>query len=247
MERDLRRFPHRADEQQDAGEGQRVDLPAEKFGLAADKARGPAEHRPEIKGAEDQKHRKDAEGETEIADAIDDERLDRGGIGGGPVAPEADQQVRHQADAFPAEEQLDEIVGGDQRQHGESEQAQIRHEARDRRILGHVADRIDVHHCRDDGHDEDHDAAQRIEPDRPADIDAAGHDPARQRDDARPVGGEDVAKHQYAERHRQEQRAASHQLGAAVADRAAEEAGDDGAEQRQEHDGDRHRLNPSSY
>ena len=53
-------------------------------------------------------------------------------LAAGPVVPEADQQIGHQADAFPAEEQLHEVVGRHQHQHEEGEQAQIGHEARDR-------------------------------------------------------------------------------------------------------------------
>src|SRR6267378_1847473 len=122
----------------------------------------------------------------------DEECLDRSSIGGRAVVPEADQQVGHQADTFPAEEQLHEVVGCHQCEHEEGEQAHKRHEARDRRILSHVADRIDVDHRRDDGHDTDHDAAQRVEPQGPADIDAAGHDPARQRDNPHFLCGENV-------------------------------------------------------
>ena len=48
----------------------------------------------------------DAEREAEIADAVDDEGLDRGGVGLRLLVPEADQQVAREADAFPAEEQL---------------------------------------------------------------------------------------------------------------------------------------------
>ena len=51
------------------------------------------EHDIEIERAEDHEHREDAEREAEIADPVDDERLDRGVVGGGAVVPEADQQV----------------------------------------------------------------------------------------------------------------------------------------------------------
>ncbi len=65
----------------------------------------------------------DAEREAEIADAVDDEGLDRRGVGGGPVVPEADQQIGAEPDALPAEEQLHEIVRRHQHQHEEGEQA----------------------------------------------------------------------------------------------------------------------------
>ena len=72
----------------------------------------------------------DAEREAEIADAVDDERLDRRGVGRGLLIPEADQQIGGEAHAFPAEEHLHEIVGRHQHQHGEGEQRQIGEEAR---------------------------------------------------------------------------------------------------------------------
>ena len=156
------------------------------------------------------------------------------------------KQIGHQADAFPAEEQLHEVVGRHQCQHEKGEQAQIGHEARDRRIPVHVADRIDVDHRRDDGHDEDHDAAQRVEPQRPGDIDTAGDDPARQRDDPRAVAGEDVAEQKNAEHRRQQKGAAGDQLRAPIADHPAKEAGDDRGEKRQENDGDGQGISLSS-
>jgi hypothetical protein len=88
---------------------------------------------------------KDAEREAEIADAVDDEGLDRRGIGGRLVVPEADQEVGGEADTLPAKEQLDKIVRGDERQHGEGEHRQIGKEARLVRVVIHVADGIEVH------------------------------------------------------------------------------------------------------
>jgi hypothetical protein len=89
---------------------------------------------------EHQKRAEDAEREAEVADAVDDEGLDRRGIGEGLLVPEADQQVGREAHAFPAEEHLHEVVGRHQHQHGEGEERQIGEEARLVRVLGHVAD-----------------------------------------------------------------------------------------------------------
>ena len=65
--------------------------------------------------------KEDAEGEAEIADAVDDKSLDRRRIGRGARVPEPDQQIGGEADALPAEEHLHEIVGRHQHQHGEGE------------------------------------------------------------------------------------------------------------------------------
>ncbi len=94
------------------------------------------------------KHEENAERETEVADAVDDERLDRRGVGRGLLIPEADEQIRGEADALPAKEHLHEIVGRHQHQHGESEQRQIGEEARPIRVLVHIADRIEMHEAR---------------------------------------------------------------------------------------------------
>ena len=56
-------------------------------------------------------------------------------LASGFVVPEADQQIGREAHAFPAEEQLQEVVGRHQHQHGEGEQRQIGEEARPVRIL----------------------------------------------------------------------------------------------------------------
>ena len=74
---------------------------------------------------EDQEDAHDAEREAEIADPVDDEGLDGGGVGRRPVVPEADQQIGAEAHALPAEEELHEIVGRHQHQHAEGEQAEI--------------------------------------------------------------------------------------------------------------------------
>ena len=79
--------------------------------------------------------REDAEREAEVADPVDDEGLDRGGVGLRLLVPEADQQIAREADALPAEEQLHQIVGRHQHQHGEGEQRQIGEEARPVRIV----------------------------------------------------------------------------------------------------------------
>ena len=75
----------------------------------------------ERNGVENEVGECDADREAEIADPVDDEGFDGGGVGGWPLVPVADQQIGDQADAFPAEKQLKQIVGGDQHQHGEGE------------------------------------------------------------------------------------------------------------------------------
>ena len=86
----------------------------------------------------------------------------------GLLVPEADQQVAGEADALPAEEHLDEVVGRHQHQHGEGEERQIGEEARPVRILVHVADRVEVHERRDRRHDDQHHGGERIDAEAPS-------------------------------------------------------------------------------
>jgi len=88
----------------------------------AGEARRLREHGVKIDSTGQIEHREDAEREAEVADAVDDEGLDGGGVGFGLVIPEADQEIAREPDAFPAEEQLHQIVGRDQHQHGEGEE-----------------------------------------------------------------------------------------------------------------------------
>ena len=135
----------------------------------------------EIGRAEQHEDREDAEREAEIADAVDHEGLDRRRVRRRLLVPEADQQIARETDAFPAEEHLDQIVRRHQHQHREGEQRQIAEEARPVRILVHVADGIEVHE-RGDGVDHDqHDRGQRVDAQRPGDLQIAGIDPGEQR------------------------------------------------------------------
>ncbi len=104
-----------------------------------------------------------AEREAEVAHAIDDERLDRGRVRLWLVVPEADEQIAHQADPLPAEEQLHEVVGRHQHQHGESEQRQIGEETRPVRILLHVADGVEMHEGGNGRDDDEHHRGQRVD------------------------------------------------------------------------------------
>ena len=105
----------------------------------------------------------DAEDEAEVADPVDDERLHVGEDRGRPREPEADQQVGDQAHRLPAEEQLQEVVAHDQHEHREREQRDVAEEALVARVVGHVADGVDVHHQRDEGDDGHHHRRQAVD------------------------------------------------------------------------------------
>jgi hypothetical protein len=63
----------------------------------------------EIERAESNECEEDAEKEPEIADAVDDEGFLAGVGGGFLLIPEAHQQIRAEADAFPAHEHHEKV------------------------------------------------------------------------------------------------------------------------------------------
>ena len=83
------------------------------------------------------------------------------------VIPEPNQQVRSNTNPFPAKKQLHQIICCYQHQHGKGKQAEIGHKAGNRRIMVHVANRIDMHTRRYAGHHNQHDSCQRVKSERP--------------------------------------------------------------------------------
>src|SRR5690606_18526786 len=104
-----------------------------------------AEHRLIVERAREIGDAGDAKYEAEVSDAVDEEGLQIRENRGWTRVPEADEQIRDEADRFPAEEQLHEVVRHHEHQHREREQRNIGEESLITRIVVHVADRIDVH------------------------------------------------------------------------------------------------------
>ena len=182
MQEELSALAHGTNEQQEAGNiHQREGMPRKRPRLSRVSGyRG--KHVGELHRSEGPEHRHDAEGETKVAHAIDHKRLNGGRAGGGLFEPKTDQQVGRQADAFPAKEQLHEVSGGNQRQHGEGEQRQIGEEAWTAIVLGHVAPAIKVNECRHGGDNNQHHRAQRIDADRPERLEIPNIDEGRKLD-----------------------------------------------------------------
>ena len=82
-----------------------------------------------VERAERRVQQEHAEQEAGVADAVGDEGLLAGARVGEVVEPEADQQVRGQPHAFPADEQHQQRAAEHQQQHEEQEQVQVREEA----------------------------------------------------------------------------------------------------------------------
>ena len=140
VERNLRRLARRADEQQQGNQRQRAERHLDRHLL-----RGQGDGR-EVKRIERHHQHQGAQDEREVTDAVDDERL----LGRVRcrllLVVEANQQVRAQAHAFPADEHHQDVRAEHQHQHEEAEQVQVREEPGEVGVgfLVHVRGRIDV-------------------------------------------------------------------------------------------------------
>ena len=144
VQRELRGLAHGADEQTDADDRDQHPVGAGK--AHGRQFTGLGEHLAVVQRAGECRDQPDAEDETEVADAVDQKGLHVGEDGRLALVPEADQQIGHQADRFPAEEQLQEVVAHDEHEHREREQRDVGEETVVAVVLSHVADGVDVHH-----------------------------------------------------------------------------------------------------
>ena len=114
----------------------------------------------------------DAEKKENIADARGDEGFFCGGRGGGLLIPEADEQIRGEADDLPAHEEQQQAVGDDDAEHGSGKEREEAEEAREVFVVGHVAHGVDEDEQADEADHHEHDGGERIED--PAEIDGGG-------------------------------------------------------------------------
>ena len=102
-------------------------------------------------------HQEHGEQKTEIADAIEDERL-LACIGGGfAQVVKADQQVRSKTHALPADEHQQEVFRQHQGQHEKHEEVEVGKIAPVSLFVGHVADGVDMDQKADAGDHQQHD------------------------------------------------------------------------------------------
>jgi hypothetical protein len=240
VQRHLRRLAHRAYEQADADQRHRVHAVGarQREGHLGD-ARGDRERiavieRRVAEQARAVHHARDAEHEAEVADAVHDERLHVREDRGRALEPEADEQVTHDAHRFPAEEQLHEVVGHHEHQHREREQRDVAEEAVVARIVVHVADRVDVHAQRHEGHDDHHQRSQLVDEEADFHPDAVADQPLV---DGRVVGRGAVEEDRFRDDGRQDQRDAD----ARDRDGMRDPAGKHAAEQSRDHRRDERR------
>ncbi len=200
------------------------------------------EHRGVVQGTRIAQHGGDAEYESEIADTVDQKGLQIREDCGRTRVPEADQQVGHRAHRFPAEEQLHEVVGHHQHQHGEGEQGDIAEEALIAVVVMHVADGVDVNHQGDEGHHRHHHRRQTVDEEPDLHVHTVGDHPGIDGG----VEGLHAAGRELVEHIQRQGAGNGHaQDGDAVcsgpADGASEQARDHGRQQRRQHNGE---INP---
>ena len=171
VQRELGGLPDRAPEQQDGRhrhvEGGHAGR-AHRVGHGADVAGGEP-------GGRDQ--REDAEHEGDVTDAGGDERLDRGVGVLLHLPPMPDQQVGAEPHDLPPDQQLDQVVGDDNGEHRRREDREDDVEPGEPLVGVHVAQRVDVHHQRDRGDDDEHDRGEPIHEDADLQMERADLEP----------------------------------------------------------------------
>ena len=85
---------------------------------------------------DEEEHREE---ETEVADAVDDERFFAGVGGGVTREPESDEEIRGEADAFPSDEEQEEAGAEYEHQHEEHEEVEVGEEAPVALFVCHVS------------------------------------------------------------------------------------------------------------
>ena len=155
----------------------------------------------EAGGAERDEGQHDRERHADVADAVDHERLLGRGGRGRLVLPEADQQVRRQADALPAEEQAEVVLGQHQHQHRGDEQVEVAEEPAPAGVVRHVADGVDVDQRADAGDQQQEQRRQRVVEQVHADVEACRPGSSRRgagrpgaRDSSRPSSEKNITR-----------------------------------------------------
>ena len=125
------------------------------------------------------------ESESEVADAVDEERLLRGGGGRGSVVVETDEQIAAETDRLPTEIEQQEVAAEHEGTHGEYEQAEKGEEtfvSADRFVvLAHVVARVDYDEQRHPGDREQHDRRERVDEELDLEPTRAGSEPVVER------------------------------------------------------------------
>ncbi|MEI2697487.1 MAG: hypothetical protein V9E94_03725, partial [Microthrixaceae bacterium] len=111
----------------------------------------------------------DADEQADVADAVGEERLERGVRVGFLLPPVPDQREGADADELPADDHLQRVLGEHEEEHRGGEQRQEGEVVRVAAVAVHVVGREDVHEQRDQRDDHEHE--HRLAVDQGADRD----------------------------------------------------------------------------
>ena len=135
----------------------------------------------EGRGAKRREHEHDGERHPHVTDPVDHESLLGSSRSCRLVLPEADQQVRREAHALPADEEHQIVIGQDEQQHRRDEQVEEGEEAAPPLVVRHVTDGIHVDQAANAGDQQHEDDRELV--DEQADVDSpySAGDPVVQR------------------------------------------------------------------
>jgi hypothetical protein len=155
VERELRRPRERREEdEQRRNEQRRLQL-RDRIRLVTE-ATDALRELPDVGGAEGRDVPEDRDEQRRVPHARDDERAQRGGRGGRPVAAVRDEQVGPRGQQLPSREEQQEIAGGDDEQERARREAEGRAETPGVRALLARAERREPHEQHDRGQADEH-------------------------------------------------------------------------------------------
>src|SRR3990167_8888670 len=109
MQPELCRFTNRTHEEEQANQGQGMNMIAEEIKCIGGMRGHAAKNTVKLNCSEHNKGREHPEQQPKVTDTVDHERLDRRGSRRIFMIPEPDEEVRRQSHPFPSEEQLQQI------------------------------------------------------------------------------------------------------------------------------------------
>ena len=113
------------------------------------------------------------ERQRRVAERVHDEGLLRRPHRARALVPEADQEIRREADEPPADEEQEQVAALDEHEHREDEERDVREVAALLGVAVHVADRVEDDQPADAADDEHHHRAQRVDEELQADVEVA--------------------------------------------------------------------------
>ena len=152
MQKQLRRFTHRAHKEQEGNHIRRIPLSPQERHRLVRQIWCSSKDIIKADAIRHQEQREYPQRKAEIAHPVDHKGLDRRRVRAWFLVVKPDQQIGRDTHAFPTKEHLHEVVRRDQHQHREGEKAKIGKETRAVAhvfckvlIVGHVAKAIKMH------------------------------------------------------------------------------------------------------